>query len=133
MPGEIAVGHGDILGAVEIGLGDGQVPEALQVQFVRQRLARVRASQRVGSLGFGYVHIVTEDLAPHHQGQHARPVAPFGGAAIHHVLIVGRADIVDGLAVKQHEGIPVNESPDSLADGLGDRRDNRAAVGVRYP
>ena len=48
MPGELAVGHGDVFGAVEIRLGDGQVPEALQFKFVRQRLARVWASQIVG-------------------------------------------------------------------------------------
>ena len=45
---------------------------------------------------------------------------------------MGRADIVDRLAVEQHEGVPVDESFDAFPDRLGDRGDDRAAVAVPH-
>ena len=82
VPCVLAVGHGDVLGAVDVGLGDGQVPETLQAQLVRQCFAGVGARQFVGSLGLREVHVVAEDLAPHHERQHTRPVAALGCTAI---------------------------------------------------
>ena len=63
-------------------------------------------------------------------GSTTAPSPRSAATCVHGLVVVGRADVVQRLAVEQDEGVPVDEAPDPVGELLGELRDDRAAVAV---